>query len=99
VSRLRQRPTNRWAILALGGACARGARHGPGLGWQLSVAGTYCPWWRGGARPTRDPRTWRGARRRSPPARSSASSRDSYTRPPAPARSPGPNGGRLVGTG
>ena len=64
VSRLRQRPTNRWAILALGGVVPLVV---PAtvldLGWQLSVAGTAALV-AGGALVRRAvPRTWREARR------------------------------------
>jgi competence protein ComEC len=64
VSRLRQRPTSRWAILALGGA---GPLLAPAtvldLGWQLSVAGTAALV-AGGALVRRVvPRAWRGWRR------------------------------------
>ena len=64
VSRLRQRPTSRWAILALGGAVPLVA---PAtvldLGWQLSVAGTAALV-AGGALVRRIvPRKWKGWRR------------------------------------
>jgi competence protein ComEC len=64
VSRLRQRPTSRWAILALGGAVPLVA---PAtvldLGWQLSVAGTAALV-SGGVLVRRIvPRSWRGWRR------------------------------------
>jgi len=64
VSRLRQRPTNRWAILALGGVVPLVVPVTVlDLGWQLSVAGTAALV-AGGALVRRAvPRTWRGARR------------------------------------
>ncbi|PYP80554.1 MAG: DNA internalization-related competence protein ComEC/Rec2 [Gemmatimonadetes bacterium] len=63
-SRLRQRPTSRWAILALGGVVPLVV---PGtvldLGWQLSVAGTAALV-AGGVLVRRVvPRSWRGLRR------------------------------------
>ena len=63
-SRLRQRPTSQWAILAVGGAVPLAV---PGtvldLGWQLSVAGTAALV-AGGVLVRRVvPRSWRGLRR------------------------------------
>jgi competence protein ComEC len=64
VSRLRQRPTSRWAILALGGAVPLVA---PAtvldLGWQLSVAGTAALVAGGVLVRRAVPRSWRGLRR------------------------------------
>jgi competence protein ComEC len=63
-SRLRQRPTSRWAILALGGAVPLAA---PAtvldLGWQLSVAGTAALVAGGSLVRRVVPRSWRGWRR------------------------------------
>ena len=63
-SRLRQRPTSRWAILALGGAVPLAA---PAtvldLGWQLSVAGTAALVAGGSLVRRVVPRGWRGWRR------------------------------------
>jgi len=63
-SRLRQRPTSRWAILALGGAVPLAA---PAtvldLGWQLSVAGTAALVAGGSLVRRVVPRKWRGWRR------------------------------------
>ena len=64
VSRLRQRPTSRWAILALGGAVPLAVPSTVlDLGWQLSVAGTAALV-SGGVLVRRVvPRAWRGVRR------------------------------------
>jgi competence protein ComEC len=63
-SRLRQRPTNHWAILALGGAVPLAVPSTVlDLGWQLSVAGTAALV-AGGVLVRRVvPRSWRGPRR------------------------------------
>jgi competence protein ComEC len=63
-SRLRQRPTSRWAILALGGVVPLvEPRTVLDLGWQLSVAGTAALV-AGGVLVRRIvPRSWRGPRR------------------------------------
>jgi competence protein ComEC len=63
-SRIAQRPTSPWAVLAVGGAAPLvEARTVLDLGWQLSVAGTVALV-AGGALATRLlPDTWRGPRR------------------------------------
>jgi competence protein ComEC len=63
-SRLRQRPTNRWAILALGAAAPLMVpRTVLDLGWQLSVAGTAALVSGGMLARRVVPRGWRGMRR------------------------------------
>jgi competence protein ComEC len=63
-SRLRQRPTNRWAILALGAAVPLVVpRTVLDLGWQLSVAGTAALISGGLLARRVVPRGWRGVRR------------------------------------
>jgi competence protein ComEC len=62
-SRLLQRPTSPWAVLAVGGAAPLvEARTVLDLGWQLSVAGTVALV-AGGALAGRLPKRWRGTRR------------------------------------
>ena len=64
VSRLRQRPTSRWAILALGGAVPLVVPSTVlDLGWQLSVAGTAALVAGGTLARRLVPRAWRGVRR------------------------------------
>ena len=63
-SRLRQRPTNRWAILALGAAAPLAVpRTVLDLGWQLSVAGTAALVAGGVLARRVVPHRWRGVRR------------------------------------
>ena len=64
LSRLRQRPTSRWAILALGGAVPLVVPSTVlDLGWQLSVAGTAALVAGGSLVRRVVPRKWRGLRR------------------------------------
>jgi competence protein ComEC len=63
-TRLRQRPTNVWAILALGGAVPLAdPRTVLDLGWQLSVAGAAALVAGGALARRLVPRAWRGPRR------------------------------------